>query len=219
MTRFTLAALPSVALICTASAFADPIYPYPGKPITSTTIIAASTASLIGTYLGGNTLGQDSIRLTDLTTGITYGYNFVQASATPGEVYSLGNVNAGDALAFQIQNNILSNPSGYYLTSGGPPNPIMSSDAQISTDGVSHTWVTPDGNGGLYVDFEDLPHIIDHNYPGFYYTDSDYNDVRIDLGTVAGDSVAPTPEPGTFLLLGTGLLGVAGAVRRRVREV
>ena len=219
MTRLTLAALSSVALLCTASAFADPIYPYPGKPITDSTITASNTGALIGTYLGGNTLGQDSIRLTDLTTGVTYGYAFVQATATPGEVYSLGNVTAGDTLAFQIQNNILSDPSGYYLTSGGPPNPIMSSDAQISTDGVSHTWVTPDGSGGLYVDFEDLPHIMDPNYPGFFYTDSDYNDVRLDLSTVGGDSVAPTPEPSTFLLLGTGLLGVAGAVRRRVRGI
>ena len=190
--------------------------PYPGQPILNTTIVASSSGALIGTYLGGNTLGEDSIRLTDLTSGTTFGYVFVQATATPGEVYSLGNVHAGDTLAFQIENNALSDPNGYYLMSGGPPNPIMSSDAQISTDEVSHTWVTSDGSGGLYVDFEDLPHIMDHNYPGYYYTDSDYNDVRLDVSTVGGDSVAPTPEPGTFILLGTGILGAAGAARRRL---
>ena len=36
------------------------------------------------------------------------------------------------------------------------------------------------------------------------------------LGTVSGDTVV-TPEPGTLGLLGTGLVGLAGLVRRKLR--
>ena len=210
-----------MAVLGTLSAFADSIYPYVGQPVISSTIIAGTSGSLIGTYLGGNAVGSDSVRLIDLTSGTTFAYVFVQDTATPGEVYSLGTVAAGDRLAFQILNQQLVNPTGYYLTTGGPPNPILSSDNTASTDGVSHTYVVPDGNGGLYVDFEDLPHLMDPTSPGYFYTDSDYNDVRLDISTVTGGSVTPTvtPEPSTFVLLGTGLVGAIGAVRRRLRSV
>jgi hypothetical protein len=35
-------------------------------------------------------------------------------------------------------------------------------------------------------------------------------------GTVSGDTIV-TPEPGTLGLLGTGLVGLAGIVRRKLR--
>jgi len=49
---------------------------------------------------------------------------------------------------------------------------------------------------------------------------SQLSNVSISFGTTAGDNVPVTnlPEPTTMMLLGTGLLGVAGVARRRFRK-
>lgn len=49
-----------------------------------------------------------------------------------------------------------------------------------------------------------------YNYPGYPYLT--YPDVIYEGGTAP----SPTPEPGTLVMLGSGLIGVAGVIRRKL---
>ena len=94
--------------------------------------------------------------------------------------------------------------------------------------------VSSTGNGGVFIDFNNTPILFtfnDMNCEGGVTTCGAgsflffVNDVSIDPGQVASltgvimsAQQSTIPEPTSMLLLGTGLLGVAGAVRRRLNS-
>ncbi len=94
--------------------------------------------------------------------------------------------------------------------------------------------VSSTGNGGVFIDFNNTPILFtfnDMNCEGGATTCGSgsflffVNDLSIDPGQVASltgvimsAQQSTIPEPTSMLLLGTGLLGVAGAVRRRLNS-
>jgi hypothetical protein len=137
----------------------------------------------------------------------------------------MGSVNAGHKLVFQAVNvseegfNSPSfcnqfpqfcDPANDFDPTSSQSKYALTSDPSLSFDGQNYGYVTSySGNSslgipaGLYVGMEG-------SIGGF---DFDYNDDTFAITNV--NAASPVPEPGSIVLLGTGLLGAVGAIRRK----
>jgi PEP-CTERM motif len=214
--KFSLISCMAVFLLAAAPfTKADPIpYPNPGTVAPTPTLTATATGNVTGYFFSYSASDNDSIELVDLTPG----HQFTSAplldnmTSTPGVTsVDFGFVHAGDKLAFVLVNNTTHQD--------------FSSDPALSSDGINHAYATPflgasdpagDPDGipaGTYVGMED------ESRRGNPPSDLDYNDdtfVFTDVSCVVPPAV--TPEPSSFILLGSGLFAAAGMVRRRIKS-
>jgi hypothetical protein len=209
--RLSLLAIASILAVGTTALHADPFTPYGsvGTPITTSSPVTYTGANglaggITAYFYSVSASDTDTISVWDATThsflSPTGAFNN-QSPSTPGSMvtFDSASLQNGDTLYFDLYNTSFTGD-------------VFSSSTSISTDGENHAYITPfDGTigsygtiVGTYVGMEDLPNGS---------SDWDYNDDTFVFTTV--DPPAATPEPSTFALLGTGLLGAAGAIRRK----
>jgi hypothetical protein len=169
-------------------------------------------------YYGSTAGDDDSFKVIDETTGASTDWLFDNKTTTAGvEIENILTVHAGDLLEFELRNKT--------------ENDILTSIAADNPDGLNHTYAVawpgetiPDtsvyvgssvnGSSVTYIGMEDL---TKQQNSDFNYGDGQYLLTDVSYSENSKCETSPTPEPGSILLLGTGMLGLAGFARRKLR--
>src|SRR5271170_322893 len=211
--RLSLLALASILAAGSSPLLADDIpYAGVGQLAPANALTASATGTVVGYFAGSSAGDNDTIELWDKTQNTFSGFVLPNHSSTVGDPTTFLSVNAGDTLVF-ILDNVSTGQNEDSVNNNGTP-------TTWSTDGYNHAYTTaytagsiaglPAGLTGTYVGMEDLAVTGLDPLTG---SDLDYNDDTFVFTDI--DPASPTPEPASFVLFGTGLLGAAGVIRRK----
>jgi hypothetical protein len=222
----------AVIAVASAAALADTITlnTAPGATTGGGPVSAAVTFTVGQNGALTITLTNNTVNPTDVAQNISdLSFHINGLTATAGSLASNGNtifVNGGGTTS-PGSNNV---STGWVLDSTGPD--FHLNGLAGSVNGPAFTILGAPGPGGVYTNANgsiagNMPHnpflngtaTFTMTIPGLTSV-SQITNVSISFGTTPGVNVPVTnvPEPTTMMLLGTGLLGVAGLARRRLRK-
>jgi hypothetical protein len=172
-----------------------------------------AAAVVSGSYSGGTPVNLNTTNTITVSGGTTHQY-LVGSNFTIGGSGLTINGGPGDLVVFNVMGNAkFQGP----ITLNGIDSDhvlwnILSSGANVSSS----------GHGPVYGDLIDMNGVFNEDGTpvfGRWFGGMDNGDYRCVSGCgFYAPSDAPTPEPGTLALAGTGILGIAGVLRRKKRS-